>query len=207
MKINAIQNHWISANDIIVIRTHRSFPYYDYDVIGHPQRRRLSFVPLVWSCFWYAPAFFQLAKLFPGRSKFYTFHFFFSTFYCKSTSTKECKCYYKVGQLFRITKRGKWYYKVGLILPSGTIFVTKWGSNYKVMQYRRQMKETGEMDLGNGLLHSPIFCLATDTLPLGILEKLKFCNNKKGRNHKPLHRRISVTCNLEKHLFRVVSCI
>ena len=58
-------------------------------------------------------------------------------------------------------------------LQRGAIFTTKWGNNYKVVQYRRQMKETKEIDFGNLLLHSPLICLATDTLPLGILEKLK----------------------------------
>ena len=58
-------------------------------------------------------------------------------------------------------------------LQSGAIFTTKWGNNYKVVQYRRQIKETKEIDFGNLLLHSPLICLATDTLPLGILEKLK----------------------------------
>ena len=58
-------------------------------------------------------------------------------------------------------------------LQSGTIFTTKWGNNYKVVQYRRQIKETREIDFGNLLLHSPLICLTTDTLPLGILEKLK----------------------------------
>ena len=58
-------------------------------------------------------------------------------------------------------------------LQSGAIFATKWGNNYKVMQYRKQIKETKEIDFGNLLLHSPLICLATDTLPLGILEKLK----------------------------------
>ena len=52
--------------------------------------------------------------------------------------TKDCKRHYKVGQLKEqvlqtrtgITKQGNFYLKVG--------------NNYKVMQYRRQMEETGE---------------------------------------------------------------
>ena len=48
---------------------------------------------------------------------------------------------YKAGQLFWITKQGN--------------FTTKWGNNYKVVQYRRQMKETKEIDFGSLLLHSP----------------------------------------------------
>ena len=102
-----------------------------------------------------------------------------------STSTKEWKCHYKVGQLFWITKQGKWYYKVGQVIPSGTIFITKWGNNHKVGQYRRQMKKTREIDSGNLLLHSPLIFLATVTLPLGILQKLKFCYNQKKEETKP----------------------
>ena len=58
-------------------------------------------------------------------------------------------------------------------LQSGIIFAAKSGNNYKVVQYKRQMKETKEIDIYNLLLHSPLICLATDTLRLGILEKLK----------------------------------
>ena len=55
---------------------------------------------------------------------------------------------------------------MGQVLKSGTTFFKKWGNNYKVMQYRRQMRETGESNSPN-------------TLRLGILEKLKFCHNEK----------------------------
>ena len=58
-------------------------------------------------------------------------------------------------------------------LQSGANFTTKWGNNYKVLHYRRQMKETKEIDFGNLLFHSPLICLVIDTLPLEILEKLK----------------------------------
>ena len=58
-------------------------------------------------------------------------------------------------------------------LLSGAIFTTKCGNNYKVVEYRRQMKETKAIDFGNLLLYSPLICLVTDTLPLGIFEKLK----------------------------------
>ena len=58
-------------------------------------------------------------------------------------------------------------------LQSEAIFTRKWGYKYKVLQYRRQMKETKEIDFGNLLLYSSLICLATDSLPLGILEKLK----------------------------------
>ena len=39
IKINAIQNPWMTIN-----------------VIGHSPRKRIFYVPLVWSCFWYVPA-------------------------------------------------------------------------------------------------------------------------------------------------------
>ena len=58
-------------------------------------------------------------------------------------------------------------------LESEAIFTRKWGNKYKVVQYRRQMKETKEIDFDNLLLYSSLICLATDSLPLGILEKLK----------------------------------
>ena len=55
--------------------------------------------------------------------------------YYKSTSTKECKCHYRTGQLFWITERGKRFYKVGQVLPSEAIFIRKWGNFfYKVGQ-------------------------------------------------------------------------
>ena len=43
------------------------------------------------------------------------------------------------------------------------MFITKWDNNYKVLQYREQMKETGEIDFGNLLFHSTLICLVTDT--------------------------------------------
>ena len=43
------------------------------------------------------------------------------------------------------------------------MFITKWDNNYKVLQYREQMKETGEIDFGNLLSHSTLTCLVTDT--------------------------------------------
>ena len=120
--------------------------------------------------------------------------------YFKSTSTKECKCHYKTGQLFWIIKRGKvalqsspvsirrplkvqwtsiWspdfiqtsigrpkdvrYPLGGQVLQSRVIFITNWDSDYKVVQYREQMKETGEINFGNLLFHSTLTCLVTDT--------------------------------------------
>ena len=64
-------------------------------------------------------------------------------------------------------------------LQSRAIFTTKWGNNYNVVHYKRQMKETKEIDFGSLMLHSPLICLATDSLPLGILEKL---NHNQRRN-------------------------
>ena len=80
-------------------------------------------------------------------------------FYYKSTSKKELRVFIKQGSFFE--------------LQSGAIFTTKWGNNYKVVQNRRQIKETKEIDFGNLLFHSPLICLTTGTLPLGILEKLQ----------------------------------
>ena len=112
--------------------------------------------------------------------------------YFKSTSTKECKCHYKTRQKFELQSKAKWYYKVAQwasdvlwtsnghlyevrspkdvryplevqVLQSRVIFITKWDNNYKVVQYREQMKETGEIDFGNLLFHSTLICLVTDT--------------------------------------------
>ena len=49
------------------------------------------------------------------------------------------------------------------VLQSRVIFITKWDNSYKVVQYREQMKETGEVDFGNLLFHSTLICLVTDT--------------------------------------------
>ena len=79
----------------------------------------------------------------------------------------------------------KWYYKVGQVLKRRTIFITKWvnvitnwDNSYKVVQYRRQMKETGKIDFYNLFLHSTLICLASVAL-IGIIETLKFCYNQK----------------------------
>ena len=48
------------------------------------------------------------------------------------------------------------------------------------------MKETGEIDFGNLLLHSTLTCLATDTLPLyEFLEVEILLQSKERRNHTP----------------------
>ena len=69
------------------------------------------------------------------------------------------------------------------------------------------MKKTREIDSGNLRLHSPLIFLATVTLPLGILQKLKFCYNQKKEETKPQHRHICMICKPEKQLFTVLSCI
>ena len=72
----------------------------------------------------------------------------------------------KQDSFFELQSETQRYYKVGQVLESRAIFVTKWGNNYNVVQYRRQMKETAEIDFGGLLLHSTLICLATDTLTL-----------------------------------------
>ena len=49
----------------------------------------------------------------------------------------------KQDSFFELQSKAKWYYKVGQVLQSRVIFITKWDNNYKVVQYREQMKETG----------------------------------------------------------------
>ena len=76
------------------------------------------------------------------------------------------------------------------------------------MRYRRQMKETWEIDFGNLLLHLILTCLATNTWP--IYEFFRSLNSviiERKRKSHPHHRRVCVTCKLEKQLFTVVSCI
>ena len=99
--------------------------------------------------------------------------------YFRSISTKERKYHYKVRHLFWITKRGK-----VVLLHIGATFITNWDNNYKVMQCRRQMKETGEIDFGNVLLYSTLICQVTDFYPdRNYWEVDKFCYNQKKRNH------------------------
>ena len=69
----------------------------------------------------------------------------------------------KQDSFFELQSKAKWYYKVRQVLQSRVIFITKWDNNYKVVQYREQMKETGEIDFGNLLFHSTLICLVTDT--------------------------------------------
>ena len=97
------------------------------------------------------------------------------TFHCLQATKSQniLTCNFTINQLLKRSVRVFIKQDSFFELQSGTIFTTKWGNNYKVVQYRRQIKETKEIDFGNLLLHSPLICLATDTLPLGILEKLK----------------------------------
>ena len=54
IKINAVQNHWMSSN-----------------VVVSPHRKRLFFAPLGWSCFWHVSDSSSLVWLVPGCSTFY----------------------------------------------------------------------------------------------------------------------------------------
>ena len=73
------------------------------------------------------------------------------------------------------------------------------------MQYKKQLKDTGENRFCQPT-HSFLTCLATDMLPLRNFAKLKFCYDQKKKSHSH-HRRICVTCKLEKQLRRCVCCI
>ena len=87
MKINAIQNHWISIN-----------------FIGDPKETFL-FVPLVWSYFWHVLAFqacyglLLVVRLFTSDEVTNCFDL---QIYYKSTSTKQCRSYYKRNSFFEL---------------------------------------------------------------------------------------------------------
>ena len=69
------------------------------------------------------------------------------------------------------------------------------------------MKVTGEIYFGNLLLHSTLICLATDTLHLyEFFKSWKSVIIKRKKKSRPNHRRICMTCKLEKQLFRIVCC-
>ena len=120
-----------------------------------------------------------------------------------------------MGQLFCITKRGKWYNKIGQVLQSGATFITKRFNHYKEVQYRRQMRERGK---GNRFWKpAPSFTLDlpvdrhilshfTSTVDREFLRGWIFVIIKRMKRSQPHHRRICVTCKLEKQLFRGVSC-
>ena len=147
MKINAIQNHWI-----FVIGAHKEGDFSLLHLFGVVSGRFQPFS----ACY----CLFRIVPLFTSDDT----KCFDLQIYYKPTSTKECKCHYKARRFFWITERGKWYSKVGQALTKRGNFITKWGNNYKLVQCRRQRKKTGEIDFGYILLHSPIICLATDTL-------------------------------------------
>ena len=71
------------------------------------------------------PACYGLLQVFPLFTSDDVTECFDLQIHYKSTFTEECKGYYKAGQLFWITKRGKWYCKAGQVLPSGAIFIKK----------------------------------------------------------------------------------
>ena len=69
-----------------------------------------------------------------------------------------------------------------------------WDNNYKIVQYRKQMKETGEIDFGNLFLYSTLTCQETDTLSLH--EFFRSWNSviiKRKKKSHPHYRRICVT--------------
>ena len=78
MKINAIQNHWISIN-----------------IMGHPKETSLCSTCL--ELFLARSSLFKLAM-----ACYWFFHFLQATKLQKPTSTKECKCYYKRDSLFEL---------------------------------------------------------------------------------------------------------
>ena len=95
-------------------------------------------------------------------------------------------------------------YKAGQVIQGKSILLQnrnfyKWDNNHKVVQYRRQMKGTGEIDFGNLLYHSTLICVATDTLPLYefvIKYVIKYVIIKWEKKSHHNHRRICVTLNL-----------
>ena len=147
MKVNAIQNQ-TSIN-----------------VISRLQSRGFFIVSLDWRCFWHVPDFSPLAMACS------------LSFHCLQATTSQniLNCNFTINQLLKMCKSVRVFIKQDSFfeLQSEAIFTRKWGNKYKVVQYRRQMKETKEIDFDNLLLYSSLICLATDSLPLGILEKLK----------------------------------
>ena len=66
-------------------------------------------------------------------------------------------CNFSINQLLKRRVRVSIRQDSFFELQSGAVFTTKWGNNYKVVQYRRRMKETKEIDFGNLLLYSALF--------------------------------------------------
>ena len=100
----------------------------------------------------------------------------------------------------------------GLQLQSGVTFFTRWysitkrGNYYKVIQYRRQVRET---NAGNRFWKPTHWF--TPGLPGDKQHtprnswKVKILLESKEKRNRTAHRRICVTCQLEKKLFRGVS--
>ena len=110
------------------------------NVTGRPQRRRLCFVTLVWSCFSVVPlvpACSGILWLEPCRTIFYKMLWFVNllkTNFMLDFITISGKRYYKVGQLWCITKYDKCCYKV-----RQSSCTTRWGKKYyKVGQFSLQ---------------------------------------------------------------------
>ena len=108
MKFNAIQNHWISIN-----------------ITGHPKETFLSS-----TCLELILARSSLFKL--PMACYWLLHFLQAMKLHKSTSTKECKCYYKRDSFYELQTRqvvlqsragnrklGNFYYKEGWLLLQG----------------------------------------------------------------------------------------
>ena len=119
---------------------------------------------------------------------------------------KQGKCYYKVGQLFCITKAGpvvlqrkvsqggaSFVTKWRQVLQSRATFITMWVRCYNVQQLLKggivQKANVTEMGrviyFGNRLLDSTLIFLVTVNLPIGIPEKLNFCQNQKSEAITP----------------------
>ena len=116
IKINAIQNQWISSN-----------------VIGHPQGRRIFllylFVVVSSLSIYFKLAYYSLLLVAPFFTSFDVTEGFDLQIYFKWTSTKEYKCHYNTGQLFWITKWGKVVLKsspVGIRRPVEVQWTSIW---------------------------------------------------------------------------------
>ena len=105
---------------------------------------------------------------------------------------------YKVGQVVLQSRAGTGQ----LLLQSGTAFITKWGKKIQTEQKANE-RNGGNRFWQPSSSFSPNY-VATETLPLGILEKCVII--KRNKKSHPHHRHIYLTCKLEKQLFRAGSC-
>ena len=127
--MHTVKSHWV-ANSFIV----------------RPQKRRLCFVPHIWSYFsvvpdrswfsWLASACSDLLQLIPGCSICYKWRLY-KMFWLANLQkmnfmldivTKWGKCYYKMGS-FLFYKTGQVVLQSRVGLQNGTIFITKWGGD------------------------------------------------------------------------------